>query len=226
MSEVVRDLQVRRYFMYRFAADIHETPERFGCAVRSEGRADIASRNLSASSSMTFDGEGAPGEPVRVSVVVHDGRLFQRFDQAEDEGWIELADTGGGWLNELLPLRLLELADSETPLADEGVSIVGVPVARIPDETFSASRGEDSSPVGSLVDPAGAVRVSVTCDSGTLAACEVRIPCTDGKQDRMRIELAPTSKFEITPPAEVGRQFSSIDNFMDTATQEHEPEDH
>ncbi|AEF43019.1 hypothetical protein [Hoyosella subflava] len=220
MSDVVRDLRVKRYFVYRFTADLHGTPERFGCTVSSEGRADIQARNLTAASSMTFSGEDAPAEPMQVSVILRDGKLFQRFDQDGSGDWIELADTGSGWLNELLPLRLLEFADSEKPLTGDGVTIVGVPVARIPGETFTAMQGETNSATASLLDPSGTVRISVTCADGSLTVCDVSIPCTDGNEDRMRIELAPARKFEVMPPAGACQQFSNIEDFTQTASQE------
>ncbi|MCW4352590.1 hypothetical protein ONR57_04660 [Hoyosella sp. YIM 151337] len=224
MSEVVRDLRVKRYFAYQFTADLHETPHRFGCTVSSEGRADIQSRNLTAASSMTFSGEDAPAEPMQVSVILCDGKLFQRFDQSGSEDWIELADTGSGWLNELLPLRLLEFAEPGKPLASDGVTIVGVPVARIPGETFSTMRGETNFATN-LLDPSDTVRLSVTCAGGSLTVCEVSLPGADGTQDRMRIELEPASEFEVMPPAGACQQFSNIEDFTQTASQQLRPED-
>ncbi|MCW4353026.1 hypothetical protein ONR57_06925 [Hoyosella sp. YIM 151337] len=213
ISDAVRRMVSARYFSFQFTAEFHEASERFGCVMTSGGRVDILTRNLAATSTMRFLGAVAPDELIHGRVIVYGGRLFQRLDQPGADDWMEFADTGRGWLNELLPLCLLEVADPQSSLAPEGVTIIDVPVARIPDDIFSVINGEVSSAEAYFVNPIGTIHLEVSCTEGALAACDVSLPCTDGVADRVSLRLTPVPAFDVAPPAAIAHRFADIGDF-------------
>lgn len=213
IGEAVRKMVSARYFSFQFTAEFHEAIERIGCVMTSGGRVDILARNLAATSTMRFLGADPLDELLHGSVIVHGGRLFQRLDQPGVDDWIEFADTGSGCLNELLRLCLLEFAEPESSLAPEGVTIIDVPVARIPDDIFSVVNGQASSAEAYLIKPSGTIQLEVSCTKGALAGCDVSIPCTDGGADRVSLQLTPVPPFGVAPPAASAHKFADIDDF-------------